>query len=739
MIVKNVILKSLLFTLLVVPSLSAQINFVQQNYTTSDPSSSSIGVAYPAAQTAGNLNIVVVGWNDTSAAVRSVTDSRGNSYTLAVRPMAGTALTQAIYYAKSIAGGRNVVTVTFNQVAAYPDVRVLEYSGADPTAPLDATAGAVGTSRDTNSGPATTTEVNELIFGAGTTYKIYRAAGSGFAARVITNFGDIAEETTVFNMGSYSASATLQSPAPWVMQMATFRARRSGTPAPTVTAITPNSGSASGGSSVTIAGTGFSAGATLKLGGTAATNVVVASSTSITATTAAHVAGTVDVVVTNSSGQSGTLSGGYTYGSSSGGGISFVQGTSAVSTSSSSVAITYPAVQTAGNLNVVEVMWGDTTSIVSSVTDIKGNAYARAVGPTTMAGLTSAIYYAKSIAGGSNTVTVTFNQAANHPNVNVLEYGGLSTTSPLDVISSATGSGTTANSGSATTTSASELIVGAGNPSSVFTAAGSGFSNRIINSFGGISEDKIVSGTGSYNATAALTSGNWVMQMATFRASSNPPSSPGHTYTTNFPLTENPISEGGNWLNGGSVGLDWTNVQTTAGFAFPTQPGTNTGNAMFDDSIALLTGTWGNDQSAQATIKIVNPITAVGPCYQESEILLRGNISAHSAKLYEVNVGNRNDDESYINVVRWNGPLGSFTTLLSLSGATYGVKTGDIWKATIVGNTITAYINGVQKGQVTDSAYASGNPGMGMYLQSPSTCGSGDSNFGFSSYTATDH
>ena len=739
MIVRNIIIKSLLFTLLMVFPLSAQINFVQENYTTSNPSSSSVVVAYPAAQTAGNLNIVAVGWNDTSAAVRSVTDSLGNSYILAVRPMAGTALTQAIYYAKNIAGGRNVVTVTFNQKAAYPDVRVLEYSGADPTGPLDATAGAVGNSRDGNSGPATTTELNELIFGAGMTYKTYSAAGSGFAKRVITNFGDIAEDTTVFGMGSYSASATLKSSAPWVMQMATFRARRSGTPAPTVTAIAPNSGSASGGTSVAVTGTGFSAGATVTLGGTAATNVVVASSTSITATTAAHVAGTVDVVVTNSDSQSGTLSGGYTYNSFSGGGINFVQVKSAVSTSSSSVAITYPAVQTAGNLNVVAVMWGDTTSAVSSVTDIKGNTYARAVGPTTITGLTSAIYYAKSIAGGSNTVTVTFDQAASYPNVNVLEYSGLSTTSPLDVTSSATSSGTTANSGSATTTSANELIVGAGNPSSAFTAAGSGFSNRIINSFGGISEDKIVSSTGSYNATATLTPGTWVMQMATFRASSNPPPPPGRTYTTNFPLTENPISEGGNWLNGDAVGLDWTNMQTTAGFAFATQPGTNTGDAMFDDSIALLTGTWGNDQSAEATIKIVNPITATGPCYQESEILLRGNISAHRAKLYEVNVGDRNDNSSYINIVRWNGPLGNFTTLLSVSGATYGVKTGDIWKATIVGNTITAYINGVQKGQVTDSAYASGNPGMGMYLQSPSTCGSGDSNFGFSSYTATDH
>ena len=190
---------------------------------------------------------------------------------------------------------------------------------------------------------------------------------------------------------------------------------------------------------------------------------------------------------------------------------------SAVATSGSSLAITYPAAQTAGNLNVVAVMWGDTTASVSSVTDSKNNVYALAVGPTQTTGVTQSIYYAKNIVAGSNTVTVTFSQAASWPNVNVLEYSGLSTTSPLDVFATASGSGTAANSGAATTTSANELIFGTGSTTNAATAAGSGFSNRIINSFGDISEDKIVSSTGSYNATATMTSGSWVMQMVAFR------------------------------------------------------------------------------------------------------------------------------------------------------------------------------------------------------------------------------
>ena len=74
-------------------------------------------------------------------------------------------------------------------------------------------------------------------------------------------------------------------------------------------------------------------------------------------------------------------------------------------------------VQTAGNLNVVSVMWGDTTSSVSSVTDSKGNSYALALGPSPVTGSSSTIYYAKNIAAGSNTVTVNFNPSAAFPNV----------------------------------------------------------------------------------------------------------------------------------------------------------------------------------------------------------------------------------------------------------------------------------------------------------------------------------
>jgi hypothetical protein len=84
-------------------------------------------------------------------------------------------------------------------------------------------------------------------------------------------------------------------------------------PSPTLTAISPASGGTAGGTAVTLTGTNFSAGATVTIGGAAATSVVVASATSITAVTPAGTAGARDVRVTLSGGQSATLTGGFSY------------------------------------------------------------------------------------------------------------------------------------------------------------------------------------------------------------------------------------------------------------------------------------------------------------------------------------------------------------------------------------------------------------------------------------------
>jgi len=73
-------------------------------------------------------------------------------------------------------------------------------------------------------------------------------------------------------------------------------------PAPAVTSISQNSGTTAGGAAVTITGTNFTGATGITIGGVAATNVVVVSPTSITATTPAHAAGTASVLVTTPGG-----------------------------------------------------------------------------------------------------------------------------------------------------------------------------------------------------------------------------------------------------------------------------------------------------------------------------------------------------------------------------------------------------------------------------------------------------
>ena len=93
----------------------------------------------------------------------------------------------------------------------------------------------------------------------------------------------------------------------------------------TLTAVTADSGTASGGTGVTLSGTNLTDATGVTFGGVAATSVNVVNATTVTAVTPAHAPGPVDVVVTTPGG-SATLSNGYTYvatavGQPSGGGV----------------------------------------------------------------------------------------------------------------------------------------------------------------------------------------------------------------------------------------------------------------------------------------------------------------------------------------------------------------------------------------------------------------------------------
>lgn len=177
-------------------------------------------------------------------------------------------------------------------------------------------------------------------------------------------------------------------------------------------------------------------------------------------------------------------------------------------------------------------------------------------------------------------------------------------------------------------------------------------------------------------------------------------------FSTNFLLTENPISEGGKWVDGKTVGLDWNDIQSAAN-----ADGTGRGGFAgaptavdFDDSIAHLAATVDPNQFAQGICYLQSGYSPVG---HEIELLLRFQITPHGARGYEVywslNQG--------IYIVRWNGPRGDFTYLNNSDSNV--PATGRKLRAEMIGSTINVYLDDVLNVSATDGTWTDGHPGLG--------------------------
>ncbi len=223
------------------------------------------------------------------------------------------------------------------------------------------------------------------------------------------------------------------------------------------------------------------------------------------------------------------------------------------------------------------------------------------------------------------------------------------------------------------------------------------------------------------------------------------PASTGHSYTSDFSLTETPVSEGGKWIGGHTTGLVWSDASTSGGKIWGRQqldvP------TRYGDATAILTGPWGADQSAEGVVAISSmPADNWGA---EIELRLRSAISANVNTGYEITWKvTANPANAYLVIVRWNGALGSFTYLgrygaaqAGQSGTPYAAQNGDVLKATIIGNTIRAYRNGTLQATVDitsagGTVFTSGTPGVGFQFDPGSPGHNAD--FGYTSFTATD-
>ena len=142
--------------------------------------------------------------------------------------------------------------------------------------------------------------------------------GSNFDSTATVTFGGVAgTNVTVSNGGTQITVTTPANPVGAVAVTVTNQDTKATATqptgftytnaAPTITSVAPVSGPTTGGTTITINGTGFVATPTVSLGGVAATNVIFVNSTQITAVTPAHGAAGVDVLVTNPDLQSADL------------------------------------------------------------------------------------------------------------------------------------------------------------------------------------------------------------------------------------------------------------------------------------------------------------------------------------------------------------------------------------------------------------------------------------------------
>ncbi len=489
----------------------------------------SVSVAFPSANSGGNLILAFVRMSSTSQAVQ-VTDSLGNVYTDAISQAQSSDGHQIhLFYAKNIAGGPNTVTAAFSATNNHPWLAVYEYRGLSATSPLDRVSSAQGTGTTPNTGstPATTAS-NEVVFaGAGfeNAYGGTSTADPSFTLQQQDAGTSRAanESAVVSSMGAYTGTFALSASTNWSAVIATFRSAGAPSPPSITTAALPN-GTQNNLYSATLAATGGTAPYAWSIvSGILPSGLTLASGTGVISGTP-NATGIRNFTMQAMDANAQTASKIFSITISSPSGIALVQSNAVEGSGVGSLSIAFPSSNSAGNLIVAFVRMSTTAQTVQ-VTDSLGNVYTEAVSQAqTTDGHQIHLFYARNVAGGANTVAASFSGTNNHPWMSVFEYRGLSTTAPLDRVNKSQGSGTAVTTGATPTTSAAnELIfVGAGfaNDYAGTVSPGAGYSLQQQDSgtSRAVSESELVSSKSSYTGKFSLNAGtNWSAVIATFK------------------------------------------------------------------------------------------------------------------------------------------------------------------------------------------------------------------------------
>ncbi len=230
-----------------------------------------------------------------------------------------------------------------------------------------------------------------------------------------------------------------------------------------------------------------------------------------------------------------------------------------------------------------------------------------------------------------------------------------------------------------------------------------------------------------------------------------------NTYTTTFSSTgvQNPLSQGGSWINGQQGGAINANMQivatTSTGTIVATGTVQNCTPALpcppnYNDSTAILspaTGTWGQNQTVCGTVYFDPSFNRNTGNNHELEVHTNQGYANGASTGYEFDISvNGNGAPVYAGIGRWNPAVGSFTELtatifpaqLNSGDVICGVNSGGNLSFTRNGTVICAGSPQVCL-TATDTTYTGGTPGISAWDRGPVA---DLSTYGFTSFTATD-
>jgi hypothetical protein len=547
-------------------------------------------VSFSAPSVAGDTIVLFVRFGGTT--ISSVTDNHpggSNTYTSVLGPTQwgvapnSTDRSAQVFVASNIAGGSTLtITVTLAGNSTHDIyMAALEYSGVDPTNPVNVTAVGSGTNgRAPSTGNATTTVANtKLVATSWDSNESYTASGNGtgyvtdVAAGITSISGgsgwsNLTEDRTAATAGTWNATAS-SAPAvnDWIVQMVAL------TPANFETVV----GDANGNYTFTGLANGTYSVTPVKGGSTF-------SPSSQTVTINGNVSG---INFTDTAARF-SISGNVSQPSGGNGATLTLNGTAPVLVQSAagsspsggnSGTVSFNGPNAAGNTIVLFVRFGGTS--ISKVTDNRpggSNTYTSVLGPTSWGVAPNStdrwaqVFVATNASGGSAlTITVTLAGSSTHNTyMAALEYSGVNTGKPVNA--TAVGTGTVAANGApvtgnlTTTVSNTKLVATSWDSNESYTSSGNGAGYLTNTAAGAISigggsgwanltEDQTAFTAGTWNATASSSPAvdDWAIQLIALA-----PMAP-ETAT---------VDSSGNFSFGGLANGNYTVTPSETGFTF---------------------------------------------------------------------------------------------------------------------------------------------------------------------------